>query len=95
LFLRRVIVIVISRFLQRPQKISRWNQLIHRRLSKTKSIGGRVKIQSQADLPGVGVATPRYWAEGRGVAGGGRRRVVKYYYILQEVCSEVVTFEEK
>jgi len=28
------IVIVISRFLERPQKRSRGNQLIHRRLSK-------------------------------------------------------------
>src|SRR6218665_435061 len=34
-----VIVIVNSRFLQRPQKRSRRNQLIHRRLSKTKSTG--------------------------------------------------------
>ena len=31
-------VIVISIFLQRPQKRSRGNHLIHRRLSKTKSI---------------------------------------------------------
>ena len=34
-----VIVIVNSRFLQRPQKRSRGNQLIHRRLIKTESIG--------------------------------------------------------
>src|SRR6218665_3107497 len=33
------IAIVISRFLERPQKQSRRNQLIHRRLAKTKSIG--------------------------------------------------------
>src|SRR6218665_4003676 len=32
-----VFVIVISRFLERPQKRSRGNQLIHRRLTKTKS----------------------------------------------------------
>jgi len=31
--------IVISRFLQHPQKRSHWNQLIYRSLSKTKSIG--------------------------------------------------------
>ena len=31
----------------------------------------------------LGVATPRFWAGGRGVAGerGGRGWVVKYYYI--------------
>src|SRR5688572_24059298 len=34
-----VIVIVNSIFLQRPQKRSRGNQLIHRRLTKTESIG--------------------------------------------------------
>src|SRR6218665_460584 len=34
-----IIVIVISRFLERPQKRSHGNQLIHRRLTKTKSIG--------------------------------------------------------
>ena len=33
------IVVVNSRFLQRPQKRSRGNQLIHIRLTKTKSIG--------------------------------------------------------
>ena len=35
----RIIVIVNSRFLERPQKRSRRNQLIHRRLTKAKSIG--------------------------------------------------------
>ena len=34
-----VVVIVNSRFLQRPQKRSRGSQLIHRRLSITKSVG--------------------------------------------------------
>ena len=43
------------------------------------------------------VATPRFWAGG---LWGGRGQVVKYYYNLscdheQEVCSKVVTFEEK
>ena len=42
------IVIVNSRFLQRPQKRSRGNQLIHRRLSKTKSIGSVSDPESQA-----------------------------------------------
>src|SRR6218665_2039709 len=37
--LRLIIVIVNSRFLERPQERSRRNQLIHRRLTKTKSIG--------------------------------------------------------
>jgi len=37
-------VIVISRFLQRPQKRNRGNQLIHRRLTKIDR--QRVKIQS-------------------------------------------------
>jgi len=45
-----VILIVNSRFLQRPQKWSSGNQLIHRRLSKTKSIcsGSEERIR-QAD----------------------------------------------
>src|SRR6218665_2862088 len=34
-----MIVIINSRFLEHPQKQSRRNQLIHRRLTKTKSIG--------------------------------------------------------
>jgi len=41
-----IIVIVNLKLLQRPQKRSRGNQLIHRRLTKTKSIGRqRVKLQ--------------------------------------------------
>ena len=43
-----VIVIINSVFLQRPQKRSHENQLIHRRLSKTKSIGSRSDPESQA-----------------------------------------------
>jgi len=43
-----VIVIVNSIFLQRPQKRSRGNQLIHRRLSKTKPIGSGSDPESQA-----------------------------------------------
>src|SRR6218665_3018924 len=43
------IVIVNSRFLERPQKRSRRNQLIHRRLTKTKSIGSGQDPESQAD----------------------------------------------
>src|SRR6218665_879224 len=43
-----VIVIVNSRFLERPQKRSRRNQLIHRRLIKTKSIGSGQDPESQA-----------------------------------------------
>src|SRR6218665_3121539 len=43
-----VIVIVKSRFLERPQKRSRRNQLIHRRLTKTKSIGSDQDPDSQA-----------------------------------------------
>src|SRR6218665_1416864 len=41
-------IIVISRFLQHPQKRSCGNQLIHRRLSKTKSIGSGSDPESQA-----------------------------------------------
>src|SRR6218665_1584357 len=51
---------------------------------------------------GLRVATPRFWTGGsQGRWQGGRwsrGRVVKYYYIsyhVQEVCSKVVTFEEK
>src|SRR6218665_2543957 len=42
------IVIVNSRFLQRPQKRSRRNQLIHRRLTETKSTGSGQDPESQA-----------------------------------------------
>src|SRR6218665_560722 len=42
------IVIVISRFLERPQKRSRRNQLIHRRLTKTKLIGSGQDPESQS-----------------------------------------------
>src|SRR6218665_1260279 len=41
-------VIIISRFLQRPQKRSRGNQLIHRRLSQTKSIDSGSEPVSKA-----------------------------------------------
>src|SRR6218665_1070824 len=40
--------IVNSRFLERPQKRSHRNQLIHRRLAKTKSIGSGQDPESQA-----------------------------------------------
>ena len=43
-----VIVIVNSWFLERPQKRSRRNQLIYRRLTKTKSIGSGQDPKSQA-----------------------------------------------
>jgi len=43
-----VIVIVNSRFLERQQKRSRGNQLIHRRLAKAKSIGSGQDPESQA-----------------------------------------------
>src|SRR6218665_1821963 len=43
-----VIVIVNSIFLQRPQRRSRWNQLIRTRLSKTNSIGSGLDPESQA-----------------------------------------------
>src|SRR6218665_2826632 len=46
--LRNRIVIVNSRFLERPQKRSCRNQLIHRRLTKTKSIGSSQDPESQA-----------------------------------------------
>ena len=44
-------VIVISRFLERPQKQSCGNQLIHRHLTRTKSIGSSQDPESgrQAD----------------------------------------------
>ena len=43
-----VIVIVKSRFLERPQKRSRRKQLIHRRLTKTNLIGNGQDPESQA-----------------------------------------------
>jgi len=43
-----IIVIVNSRFLQCPQKRSHGNQLIHRHLSKEKSIGSGSDPESQA-----------------------------------------------
>ena len=42
------IVIVNSRFLQHPQKQNQGNQLIHRCLSKTKTIGRAQDPESQA-----------------------------------------------
>jgi len=39
--------LLISRFLERPQKRSRRNQLIHNRLTKTKSIGSGQDPESQ------------------------------------------------
>jgi len=48
-----LIVIVHSRFLQQPQKWSRGNQLIHNRLTKTKSISG-VKIWRVRQADGYG-----------------------------------------
>src|SRR6218665_483945 len=42
-FWSEVQVIVNSRFLQHQHKQSRWNLLIHRRLTKTKSIGRRLR----------------------------------------------------
>jgi len=33
--MKYTVVTVSSRFLQHPQKRSRWNQLIHRRLTRT------------------------------------------------------------
>src|SRR6218665_1709286 len=46
--IRNRIVFVNSIFLQRPKKRSRGNQLIHRRLSKPKSIGGGSDPERQA-----------------------------------------------
>ena len=43
----RLIVIVNFRFLERPQKRSRRNQLIHKRLTKTKSIGSAAAVKIQ------------------------------------------------
>jgi len=43
-----LIVIVNSRFPERPQRRSGGNHLIHRRLSKTKSISSRSDPESQA-----------------------------------------------
>src|SRR6218665_3894637 len=42
------LVIVNSRFLERPQKQSRGNQLIHRRLIRRKSIGSGQDPENQA-----------------------------------------------
>src|SRR6218665_4159918 len=43
-----IVVIVNSTFLERPQKRSRRNQLIHMHLTKTKSIGSGQDPESQA-----------------------------------------------
>jgi len=48
------IVIVNSTFLQRPQKRGRGNQLICRRLSKTKSIDSGSDPESEAGRPSDG-----------------------------------------
>ena len=52
-FVLTVVVIVNSRFLQRPQKRSRSKQLINRCLTKTKSIGGGQDPESQAGRQSV------------------------------------------
>jgi len=49
-----VIVLVNSRFLKRPQKRSRGNQLIHRRITGTKSKGSELDTKSQADRQPAG-----------------------------------------
>ena len=43
-------VIVNSRFIERPQKRSRGNQLIHRRLTKTKGCGQDPESQAGKQL---------------------------------------------
>jgi len=53
-----VIVIVNSWFLERPQKRNRRNQLIHRRLTKTKSIGSGQDSECQA---GGALEASRLW----------------------------------
>ena len=60
------IVIVNSKFLQRLQKRSHGNQLIHRHLSKTNSIGSGQDLESQ---PGM-QAVRRLWWMGFGVETG-------------------------
>ena len=64
----RLIVIVNSGFLERPQKRIRWNQLIHGRLTKTKSIGSGQDQESQAGRQTV----RRLWWMVLGVETGGR-----------------------
>ena len=55
-FWSEVQVIVNSRFLQHQHKQSRWNLLIHRRLTKTKSIGRRLRcIESGSQSDGYGL----------------------------------------
>jgi len=56
-----VIVIVNSRFLERPQKRSRRNQLIHRRLTKTKSI---VSNSTALSHVGIGRQVGKYYVHG-------------------------------
>src|SRR6218665_2389751 len=53
-----VIVIVNSTFLQRPQKRSRGNQLIHRILFKTKSISSGSDSERQAGRQANSLAKP-------------------------------------
>src|SRR6218665_3455536 len=58
---RIAIVIVIFRFLERPQKRSRRNQLIHRRLTKTKLIGSGQDPKNQAGRQAGRQAVRRLW----------------------------------
>src|SRR6218665_2753601 len=68
-----VIVIVNSRFLERPQKRSRGNQLIHRRLTKTKSLGSGQDPESQAGRQTVRRLWCMVFGVETGMEGRGRR----------------------
>jgi len=76
-----IIVIVNSRFLERPQKRNRKNQLIHRRLTRTKSIGSGQNPESQAGRESDGYGG--WCLELRREEGMGNR-IYKYSKVLSE-----------
>src|SRR6218665_2561393 len=79
-----VIVIVNSRFLEHPQKRSRGNQLILRRLSKAKSIGSGSDPESQAGRQTVSLL----WWMVFGVETGREARGRRWFMIgfVEEQC---------
>src|SRR6218665_1553194 len=79
-------------------KVQGWDPSIHRVYTSEFGIS-LLPVPSGASILGVGGRDPQDFGQGgRGGRRGGCGWAVKYYYIcyhVQEVCSEVVTFEDK
>ena len=86
-----IMLFVNSRFLQRPQKRSCGNQVIHRRLSKTKSIGSgsgaetQTGWQSAVDLGRTAMVDGVWSLDGEGDRGRGWIRIG----LVEEQCFQI------